>query len=181
MANNAPTATFHSTSVNYTGDDLTLISAWLGSDGASLVGHSPTNNMDDGLISLTGSYAVTAPGTVDFRIPSDDRSVLKIGGVTVIDNDGSHGTPGNAPNGSATFTAAGLYPVEVSYYNGDWTDPANPAAHGGAAISWRVGPADTSPLVATASLYTIVPEPSSLALFGLGGLALLNRVIRRKK
>jgi hypothetical protein len=176
----APTATFTGTSINYTGDDLTPIATWLGADGGSLVGGA--GDMDDGLISLTGFYAVPSAGTHRFRIASDDGSILKIGGVTVIDNDGSHGAPGNTPNGDATFAAAGLYPVEISYYNGDWVDPANPASHGGANIAWRVSatnaaPTDSSPLVGTGALYQ-VPEPTSLVLLVAGGLAGLS-VCRR--
>jgi hypothetical protein len=141
--------------------------------------------MDDGLISLTGFYAVTASGTHQFRIASDDGSVLKIGGVTIIDNDGSHGSPGNAPNGSATFTAAGLYPVEVNYFNGDWVDPANPASHGGANIAWRLSATaaaatDASPFVATSALYP-VPEPTTLVGVLIGGLVGLLAFNRRRR
>jgi hypothetical protein len=177
----APTATFKATVLNYTGDDLTPIGTWLGADAASLVGGDPAvNNLDDGLFSFTGYLAVSAPGTLDFRMASDDGSILEIGGVTVIDNDGGHGAPGNTPNGSATFTAAGLYPVEISYFNGDWTDPANPAAHGGANIAWRLGSADDSPLVSTDVLHS-VPEPSSLLLAGVCGLAALAWIVKRRK
>jgi hypothetical protein len=180
IASTAPTATFTSTALNYTGDDLTPIGTWLGSDAGSLVGGNPAvNNMDDGLLSFTGYLAVEAPATWDFYMPSDDGSILDIGGVRVIDNDGSHGSPGPAPNGQAKFTAAGLYPVEITYYNGDWTDPNDPNAHGGANIAWRLGTADADPLVSTAILYT-VPEPAALALAGLGSLAGLMMLRRRK-
>jgi hypothetical protein len=176
-----PTATFVSTTVNYTGDDLTMFGTWLGSDAASLVGGDPAvNNMDDGMLRLNGFYAVSAPGTLDFRISSDDGSVLSIGGVTVIDNDGSHGAPGPSPNGSATFTEAGLYPVEITFYNGDWTDPANPASHGGANIAWRLGSDDNAPLVATSSLH-LVPEPTGVALACVAGLGLLMWIVGRRK
>jgi hypothetical protein len=180
IASTAPTATFKSTVLNYTGDDLTPIGTWLAGDAASIVGGNPAvNNMDDGLMSFTGYLAVPAPATMDFYMPSDDGSILDIGGVRVINNDGSHGSPGPAPNGQATFTAAGLYPVEITYYNGDWTDPNNAAAHGGANIAWRSGTNDQGSIVPTASLYT-VPEPATLALAGLGSLAALMMLRRRK-
>jgi hypothetical protein len=177
-----PTATFISPTINYQGgNDLTPLGDWLGADAASLVGGDPAvNNMDDGLISWTGYYGVAAAGTLNFRLASDDGSILTIGGVTVVDNDGGHGAPGPSPNGSATFTAAGLYPVEITWFNGDWTDPNNPSSHGGANIAWRLGSTDGSPLVATASLYT-VPEPSSLVLVALGGLAALAWMVRRRR
>jgi hypothetical protein len=179
MSSTPPTATFISTGLNYTGDDLTPIGTWLAADAASLVGGDPaTNNLDDGLFSFNGYLAVPAAGTMDFRISSDDGSILNIGGVTVVSNDGGHGTPGNAPNGSATFTAAGLYPMEVTYFNGDWTDAAG--AHGGASIAWRAGTTDASPLVSKDVLYT-VPEPASMALVGLGSLAALLLIRRRVK
>ena len=166
MNTRVPTATFISTGINYTGDDLTPIGTWLGPDGGSIVGGNPaTNNLDDGLFHFTGYLAVAAAGKVDYFMGSDDGSILKIGGLTVIDNDGSHGAPGNAPTGSATFTAAGLYPLEVTYFNGDWTDGAG--AHGGANVAWRQGASDTAPAVSGSLLYT-VPEPTSLALLGLG-------------
>jgi len=179
MANNAPTSTFISTILNYTGDDLTPIGTWLGPDAGSIVGGDPAvNNLDDGMFAFDGYIAVSAPGTIDYSSGSDDGSIVTIGGVTVIDNDSGHGAPGPAPDGSATFAAAGLYPVEITYFNGDWTDDAG--AHGGANIAWRQGPVDTGPIVATSVLYT-VPEPSALALLGLGAFGWLMSARRRRK
>ena len=178
MQSEPATATFDSTVIDYTGDDLTPIGQWLQVDGASLVGGDPAvNNMDDGLINVKGYIAVSSPGTLDFYAPSDDGNILTIGGVTVIDNDGGHGQPGPSPGGAATFTEVGLYPLELAYFNGDWTDDAG--AHGGAALQLFSGTDDTGAILATNVLYK-VPEPSSIVLAGLG-LAALLYVIRRRK
>ena len=177
MAASPPTATFTATEFNYQGgNDLTPIGDWLQGDAASLVGGDPAvNNMDDGFMNFTGYLAVDAPGTMDFWIGSDDGSVLWIGGEIVVDNDGGHGAPGPAPAGSATFAAAGLYPVELNYFNGDWTNDAGD--HGGANMAWRVG-GENGDIIASSSLHT-VPEPTSIAVIitglGLGFLGLRRR------
>jgi len=129
MATN-PQGRFISTNVSYTGDDLSTIVEWLGDDGASFVGTE--GNLDDGLIQFKGYVAIDEPGLHTFRSASDDGSVVFIGNQVVVNNDGGHGAPGPAPDGSAFFPAAGLYPIEVAWFNGDWTDDAG--AHGGANI-----------------------------------------------
>ena len=178
IASRPETATFLATVIDYTGDDLTTLTDWLQADGASVVG-PPNEPMDfnDGMISLTGFMAIDAAGAKDFYMPSDDGSILTIGGVTVIDNDGGHGQPGPNPGGQATFAEAGLYPVELSYFNGNWTNDAGD--HGGANLRLFAGTDDTGPIIPTETLYT-VPEPTTLALAGLA-LAALVTIVRRKK
>jgi len=126
-----PTATFTSTVVDYSGNDLTPVGEWLGDDGASLEGASADNNLDDGLFFMSGFIKAPA-GTFRFRSESDDGSIVWISGQKVIDNDGSHGSPGPSPDGEYTFPASGLYPIEIAYFNGDWTNDAGD--HGGANI-----------------------------------------------
>ena len=41
------------------------------------------------------------------------------GGVDIINNDNSHG--GTTIDTNVVFAAAGLYPIEITYFNGDWT------------------------------------------------------------
>lgn len=126
-----PDASFIARTLNYSGNDLSPISTWLGPDASTLTPPS-SGNMDDGLIALSGWLAITEPGTVAFRMESDDGSILMINQTVVIDNDGSHGAPGPAPDGTFTFEKAGLYPIEIQYYNGEWTDGAG--QHGGASL-----------------------------------------------
>ena len=133
----APTAKFVATDINYDGNDLTPVSEWLGSDAASLSNPNP-GNLDDGLFHFTGFISIAQPGEWQFRSASDDGSIVWIGGTKVIDNDGSHGAPGDNADGTAFFNAPGLYPIEIAYYNGDWTNDAG--EHGGASIVVTGGP-----------------------------------------
>jgi hypothetical protein len=151
----APSGYFTSTAVNYTGNDLTPILEWLGDDSASYRGLE--GNLDDGLISLKGYIAIPEAGEHTFSTPSDDGSIVWVGGVKVVDNDGSHGSPGPAPDGTAVFSSAGLYPIEIAWFNGDWTDDAG--NHGGANIVFNLNGAE----VTTDMLY---PAMSSFELAG---------------
>ena len=148
----SPTATFLATDINYTGNDLTPVSEWLGADAASLSNPNP-GNMDEGLIQITGFISIGQVGEWQFRSESDDGSILWIGGKKIIDNDGSHGAPGDNPDGTAFFNTPGLYPIEVAYYNGDWTDDAG--THGGASILITGGPssAQTQSMGSLGSLF----------------------------
>jgi hypothetical protein len=125
-----PQATFLSSNVNYTGNDLTPILDWLGEDGASFDGEE--GDLDDGMIQLRGLIQIETAGWHDFQSASDDGSVLWIGNQVVVNNDGGHGAPGPQPDGSAFFTRPGLYPIELAWFNGDWTNDGGD--HGGASI-----------------------------------------------
>ena len=127
--NHYPTGTFTATGLDFQGgNDLTPIQEWLQSDGESYVGAD--GNMDDGILSFTGYIRIDNPGEVAIRSASDDGSIVWIAGQKVVDNDGGHGAPGPSPDGSYNFEEAGLYPIEIAYYNGDWTNDAGD--HGGA-------------------------------------------------
>ena len=126
-----PQGRFIATDVVYSGDDLSPIVEWLGDDGASFVGTE--GNLDDGMVQFKGLLNITEAGQHDFRSESDDGSVVFIGNQVVVNNDGGHGAPGPAPDGSAFFPVEGLYPIEVAWFNGDWTDDAG--NHGGANIN----------------------------------------------
>jgi hypothetical protein len=124
-----PTGTFTATGLDFQGgNDLTPIQEWLQGDGESYVGAD--GNMDDGILSFTGYIRIDNPGEIAIRSASDDGSVIWIAGQKVVDNDGGHGAPGPSPDGSYNFEEAGLYPIEIAYYNGDWTNDAGD--HGGA-------------------------------------------------
>ncbi|MBI4660555.1 MAG: hypothetical protein HY735_17095, partial [Verrucomicrobia bacterium] len=146
-----PNGTFRASRFVYLGNDLTHITNWLGADASSFVG--ATNNFDDGAIRLSGFINVAAPGTVNIGTTSDDGSRIKIGGLDVINNDGSHGDVTLDTN--VVFTAAGLYPIEITFFNGDWTSDGtgaklnhsgnpDPGVHGGANFHLRVAGADVT-------------------------------------
>ncbi|HUF63660.1 MAG TPA: PA14 domain-containing protein [Verrucomicrobiales bacterium] len=120
--------TFAATSFDYQGNDLTPIADWLGADAASYDGAA--GNLDDGAFRFQGYVRVDAPGVKTFTFTSDDGSVLYIGDRLVIANDNSHGN--QEVSGTVNFPAAGYYPVDVRYFNGDWVNPDNPDEHGGA-------------------------------------------------
>jgi hypothetical protein len=150
-----PTGTFQAKKFVYTGNDLTVITNWLSTDVTSYVG--AIDNLDDGAVRLTGYINVPVPGTVSLGITSDDGSRITIGGVDIINNDGSHGDA--TVDASVAFAAAGLYPIEITYFNGDWTSDnapggaasgvnhsgsTDPTLHGGANLHLRVSAADVT-------------------------------------
>ncbi|MBT7536285.1 MAG: hypothetical protein HN610_12055, partial [Verrucomicrobia bacterium] len=126
----APQGRFVATTMTYTGNDLTPILEWLGDDSGSFMGTE--GDLDDGIFQFTGFLNVAEAGQHSFRSSSDDGSVVRIGNQIVVNNDGGHGSPGPAPDGNAFFPVAGLYPIEVAYFNGDWTNDGGD--HGGANI-----------------------------------------------
>lgn len=135
-----------------------------GDDGASYVG--PTTTLGDGLFDFQGSLNVTSPGTLQFSIFSDDGSALFIAGQQVVINDGVH--VDRAVNGSATFAQAGLYPLELVYFNhvtpGFQNSGALEASFGGAHLAQ---PAPAPELSGEAGF--------CVGLLGLGALRLRAR------
>ena len=144
-----PDGTFKATVFTYLGNDLTQVQTWLGADGASYSGIS--SNLDDGAFRLTGFINVAAPGPITLGTTSDDGARIKVGGVDISNGDGSHGD--ETHDADANFAAAGLYPIEVTYFNGDWTSDGtganlnhsgnpDPSVHGGANFHLRVAGAE---------------------------------------
>src|SRR5688572_3125195 len=85
-----PDGTFRATRFVYLGNDLTHVTNWLTADSTSFVG--ATNHLDDGVFRFTGFISITNPATtLNLGTISDDGSRIKIGGIDVINNDGSHG------------------------------------------------------------------------------------------
>jgi hypothetical protein len=66
-------------------------------------------------IDYRGRFWVSKPGRYDFKLLSDDGSVLYIDGKQIIDNDGQHGVL--EKDGSAKLDA-GVHRVRVSYFQG---------------------------------------------------------------
>ena len=119
-----PHATFAAKKMSYARNDVSLLVDWLGEDGASVVFHNKPEipDVDGSLLSFTGLIAIAEAGEVSFRSPTDDGSVVWIGGQKVIDNDGHGNAPGDAPDGKLRFGTPGLYTIEIVYYNGSWRD-----------------------------------------------------------
>ena len=144
-----PNGTFRATRFVYLGNDLTMINSWLGADASSFVGNA--NNLDDGAIRLSGFINITNASTVRLGTTSDDGSRITIAGIDVINNDSGHGDATVDTN--VVFAAAGLYPIEITFFNGDWTSDGtgaklnhsgnpDPGVHGGANFHLRVAGAD---------------------------------------
>ncbi|MFI1744691.1 PA14 domain-containing protein [Thalassobellus sediminis] len=117
---------FNATRLNYSGNELTPMIDWLKEDGDSLAMYYETElgNIDECLFSFNGYIAIPEKGEVNFNISSDDGTILLIGGQKVIVNDGYRKAPGESPKGTAVFLKAGLYPIELLYYNGAYKDEA---------------------------------------------------------
>jgi PA14 domain/PEP-CTERM motif len=184
----APTGTFVAHNFAFAGNDLTQVNGafgsgpWLGVDAPSFTGPA-TSNLDDGAFSFRGFLFIPTAGTYNFGALSDDGSSIRIGSVTDIlggANEGSHADITTTV--AVTFSSAGLYPLRVDYFNGDWTsEPANnnhsgspdPGVHGGANFQILQ---DGAPIVET-NLYRNIPEPSAVALglAGVGGVLALRR------
>ena len=115
MLGTEPQGRFISTTMNYTGNDLTPIITWLGKDGKSFTGID--DNLSSALLQFKGLINIKKAGQHDFRSESDDGVVVWIGNQRVVNNDGGHGAPGPTPDGSAFFPVAGFYPIQVAWFN----------------------------------------------------------------
>ena len=75
-----------------------------------------------------GCINALVDGFYEFRISSDDGSILSIDGVEVVNNDGFHGT---IPQTNGVFLEQGLHSVEIGHFQGSggqslsafWTAP----------------------------------------------------------
>jgi hypothetical protein len=185
IAGNPPNARFQATLFNYTGGDASTPADFLAGDGASL--NPPyTSPMYSSIYRMRGFINITSdlsiPGqtgiAVEFLTNSDDGSRLSIAGLTVVDNDGQHGA--QDATGIARFAAAGVYPIEITYFNDEYNNDS-----GGANVVVRstIGTNDPNNLTTlpftSAFAVNPVPEPATLGLTGLGLLSLA--AIRRRR
>ena len=98
-------------------NDLNLISEWLGADSDSLSGED--TNLGDAAFRMVGYLRVDEPGEWTFTTTSDDGSVVYVNG---------HGSM--TVTGTIDLPESGYYPIDVRYFNGDWTNDTGD--HGGA-------------------------------------------------
>jgi hypothetical protein len=138
------------------GDGLS-ITAFTGANATDFSGNAllPLNRS---FMVLEGFLRIDTPGVVSFALTSDDGSLFDIGGTVVVDNDGNHAP--QTVTGSATFTAPGLYPMRLRFFENDGiTVFALRAGFNGGAV------AD----LPTALIYTTpVPEAAPWLMFALG-------------
>ncbi len=127
------TGAFTASTFTYQGDDLTPIGEWLGADAGSFTGTA--GNLGDGIFRMVGYLRMEQAGSRDFTMTSDDGSVLYINDSLVISNDNGHGN--QTVTATVDFPQPGYYPVDVRYFNGDWTDDAG--THGGANFLGEAG------------------------------------------
>jgi hypothetical protein len=183
MNSNPPTTRFQAGVFDYTGTDTSPVNVFLGNDGPTL---SPpyTSPMYSSVYRFRGLVNVTSAQTligipdmaIDFQTTSDDGSSLAIAGQNIVNNDGQHGNV--TVSGIAHFTAAGLYPIEIVYFNDEYNNDT-----GGATLTIRssIGTNDVTTLLTlpASSTFQSVPEPGTVLLCGLGVIGMA--AIRRRK
>jgi hypothetical protein len=156
------TSTESTLATGYTGQDDTLITSFLGTDGVSFTG--TPGNLSDGIISLNGDVIVSTPGTYSFSTTSDDGSAMFIDGTEVVNNDGNHLS--QTVTNTATLST-GQHSVNIVYYDHGFLPTFDGQANFGATF----GGLTTSP----------VPEPSSVAAFALTGLGAAGLMLKARK
>ena len=159
-----PTGTFTSTQLNYSGNDGSSVTNFLGSDAASYVGPSVSGDLSDGIFTLKGFLKITTPGTINFTGNVDDVLVLKVGGDTVL----SRGCCGGA-SGSVTFASSGFYTFDLLYANTNYFNV------GGAFVNLS---GNGGPIGGLVQSVANVPEPATWASMVLG-LGLVGGLMRR--
>jgi PEP-CTERM motif-containing protein len=138
-------------------------------------------------IDAADDIAPDAPGIqVKFRLDTDDNGRLSIAGLTVMENDGGHGTghflstntdtldSGTGDNAAGTavvsFEGPGYYDLSAYVHNG--------GSGGSGTILSSIGLSDgTMQQIPDDRLF--VPEPASMGVLAIGGIGVLARRRRR--
>lgn len=123
---------------------------------------------------FSGFIAIAQPGLYTFTVGSDDGFGLNIGGQSVAEFSDSRRF--GFSSGDATFSAPGLYPVELFYWanaGGESGLQFESTVFGG--LSYGNSGVAGSGLVPTPVLYTNIPAPGSASLALFGTLLLARR------
>jgi hypothetical protein len=173
-------ASFSGLRLNWTGADTASVATYMGADGASLSNAVP-HAVNTSYWDMSGYINIATPGKYTFHTNSDDASFVLIGGVQVVNNGTTHG--GQDRSGTATFSAPGLYPIEILYSNQDFLNNGMVSQGSGNLEYDSTVPGDGANGNHTA-LYPhggAVPEAGSLTLAGLGIAGLLGYALRRRR
>jgi hypothetical protein len=172
-------ATFRGLRLSFTGADTAAVNTYMGADAASLTPNI-THAVNTSYWDMTGYINIPAAGKYTFHTNSDDASFVLIAGVQVVNNGTTHG--GQDASGTATFSAAGLYPIEILYSNQDFLNNGMVSQGSGALAYDSTVPGDAGTGNHTA-LYSqgSVPEASSLTLAALGIAGLVGYALRRRR
>jgi hypothetical protein len=114
---------------------------------------------------ITGTLAVESPGTYSFTLNSDAGSRLFIDNVMVVDNGGNHG-PMTVT--SSKLLSAGIHPFELQFKE---TGGGESGVDLNLPEGVRFYGAIENPQA---------PEPTGIALFGVGVFGLLGYRLRRR-
>ena len=175
----APDATFTAGLIDYGSSSFSLVSDWLGADGASLSPKGFGSRQLRGVyIRLQGSMAIpeTYNGialpnqSLAFAVTSDDGMRLTIGNQVVAEYDAPRGA--DTDTTLVVFGGPGLYPITLEYFN---------SVDDGATLKlgWDILQDQNYATVPTTLLYP-APEPANWAL-PLAGLGLLAFSLNRRR
>ena len=163
-SNPTPSGTFTATAINYSGNDLSSISSFLGSDGASFSGTN--GDMADGVLVLKGWIDIGA-GSTTLSVNHDDGFRMILDGTNVAQTGCCGWT-----DVTVDFATAGWHSFELDYNN---------AMYGGYSGGATLAFSENGQPVTASSLSTVsvVPEPSNQALL-LAGIGLIGIAARRR-
>jgi len=163
MASEQPYSVFSASYLLYVGNGATgdqtnapqFLTSFFQNDGNTL---NPPNGdqIQSSIFDFQGFISIgSAELDTTFGLSSDDGSRLLIGqsSIQVVDNDGGHGN--QLRTGEAMFEAPGLYPIEVIYFNADFTNNGSP--HQGGANLYFLSTLGGAGPVSPAILYPKAP------------------------
>ena len=157
MQSSKASGTFVSTAINYSGSDASTVTSFLGNDRVSFKGATPAAyDLSDAIFHLTGYYYASAPGMVQFGLSHDDLVQFLLGGKVAISSALGNDTT------KVLLTAPGYYAVDLVYSNTNYYNVGS---------AFLTLTANSHTLTSANLVQSVVPEPGTLALLGVGLLA----------